>query len=61
MDKAFNADWLLQELDLRGATTVILPKANRKIQREYDTKVYKWWHLVESYSEKTKELRGIVT
>ena len=35
-DKAFDADWLLQDLDQRGATAVIPPKANRKIQRDYD-------------------------
>ena len=28
-DKAFDADWLLAELDARGATAVIPPKANR--------------------------------
>ncbi len=32
-DKAFDADWLLEDLDERGATAVIPPKANRKIQR----------------------------
>jgi len=30
-DKAFDADWLLQNLDQRGATAVIPPKGNRKI------------------------------
>lgn len=40
-DKAFDADWLLQDLDARGATAVIPPKANRKIQRNYDTEIYK--------------------
>jgi transposase len=38
-DKAFDADWLLQDLDQRGATPVIPPKANRKIQRDYDGEV----------------------
>ena len=36
-DKAFDADWLLHKLDERGATAVISPKANRKLQRDYDT------------------------
>jgi len=40
-DKAFNADWLLQGLDERGATVVILPKTNRKLQSNYNAKVYK--------------------
>jgi len=60
-DKAFDADWLLQDLDQRGATAVIPPKANRKIQREYDEEVYKWRHLVENYFAKIKEFRGIAT
>ena len=31
-DKALDADWLLQDLDGRGATDVIPPKSNRKLQ-----------------------------
>ena len=49
-DKAFDADWLLQDLDERGATAVIPPKTNRKIQRNYDAEVYKWRHLVAHYT-----------
>ena len=60
-DKAFDADWLLQDLDERGATAVIPPKINRKIQRNYDAEVYKWRHLVENYFAKIKEFRGIAT
>ena len=60
-DKAFDADWLLQDLDERGATPVIPPKTNRKIQRNYDAEVYKWRHLVENYFAKIKEFRGIAT
>ena len=51
-DKAFDVDWLLQELDERRAIAVILPKANRKMQRDYDTQMYKWRHLVENYFAK---------
>ena len=60
-DKAFDADWLLQDLDKRGATAVIPPKSNRKVQRDYDTHMYKWRHLVENYFAKIKEFRGIAT
>ena len=38
-DKAFDADWLLQDLDERGATAVIPLKADRNIQRDYDAEV----------------------
>ena len=60
-DKAFDADWLLHELDERGATAVIPPKANRKLQRDYDTHMYKWRHLIENYFAKIKEFRAIAT
>ncbi|MFT7060536.1 MAG: transposase [Pseudorhodobacter sp.] len=60
-DKAFDANWLLQELDERGASAVIPPKSNRKQQRVYDTEAYKWRHLVENYFAKIKEFRGIAT
>ena len=60
-DKAFDADWLLQDLNARGARAVIPPKANRTVQRDYDTEVYKWRHLVENYFAKIKEFRGIAT
>ncbi len=60
-DKAFDADWLLQDLDERGATAVIPPKSNRKVQRDDDTHMYKWRHLIENYFAKIKEFRGIAT
>ena len=60
-DKAFDANWLLEEIDRRGATAVIPPKSNRKHQREHDAEIYKWRHLVENYFAKVKEFRGIAT
>ena len=60
-DKAFDANWLLEELDARGATAVIPPKANRKQQRDYDNDAYKWRHLIENYFAKIKEFRSIAT
>ncbi|MGB7260568.1 MAG: IS5 family transposase [Albidovulum sp.] len=60
-DKAFDADWLLQDIDARGATAVIPPKSNRTHQRDFDKEVYKWRHLVENYFAKIKEFRGIAT
>ena len=38
-DKAFDADWLLHDLDERGATAVIPLKTNRNIQRNYNAEV----------------------
>ena len=60
-DKAFDVDWLRAELDQRGATAVIPPKANRKQQFAYDKEMYRWRHLVENYFAKIKEFRAIAT
>jgi transposase len=60
-DKAFDADWLRTELDQRGASAVIPPRANRKHQFAYDREMYRWRHLVENYFAKIKEFRGIAT
>ena len=58
-DKAFDADWLLTELDARGATAIIPPKANRKFLRDYDKHAYKWRHLIENFFCKLKEFKRI--
>ena len=58
-DKAFDADWLLKELNDRGAKAVIPPKSNRKIQRIFDQCMYKWRHLIENYFCKLKEFKRI--
>ena len=47
--------------DERGATAVIPPKSNRKVQRDYDTHMYKWRHLVKNHFAKIKEFRRIAT
>ena len=60
-DKAFDVDWLREDLDQRGATAVIPPRANRKHQVDYDEDIYRWRHLVENYFAKIKEFRGIAT
>ena len=38
-DKAFDPDWLLHDLNERGATAVIPLKTNLNIQRNYYSKV----------------------
>ena len=53
-DKAFDEDWLLQELDERGAIAVIPPKANRKMQRDHDTHMYKWRTWSKTTSQKQR-------
>jgi len=60
-DKAFDAGWLLETLDARGATAVIPPKSNRKQRRDYDEDAYGWRHLIENYFAKIREFRAIAT
>ena len=60
-DKAFDANWLRDELAERKASAVIPSKSNRKSRIPHDKEVYKWRHLVENYFAKIKEFRGIAT
>ena len=60
-DKAFDANWLRDELGERNTSVVIPSKTNRKTLIPHDKEVYKWRHLVENYFAKIKEFRGIAT
>lgn len=60
-DKAFDANWLLKDLDERGATAVIPARSNWKYHRNYDVDAYKWRHLIENYLAKIKEFGGLAT
>jgi len=60
-DKAFDADWVLEELDVRRASAIIPPKANRKFLRDYDKHAYTWRHLIENFFARIKEFRAIAT
>ena len=58
-DRAFDADWLRNDLPDRGITPVIPPKSNRRFPAEFDKETYKWRHLIENYFGKLKENREI--
>ena len=58
-DKAFDIDWLRAELDERGATAVIPPKANRTQPISCDFHMYRWRHLVENFFCDLKQFRRI--
>ena len=60
-DKGFDNDALRQEVDARGATAVIPPKANRVRPIACDFAMYRWRHLVENFFCKIKEIRRIAT
>ncbi len=60
-DKGFDTDALRQELDARGATAVIPPKANRTRQIACDFAMYGWRHLIENFFCDLKQFRRIAT
>ncbi len=60
-DKAFDIDWTRAELDDRGATAVIPPKADRTRDIPCDFAMYKWRHLVENFFCNLKQFRRIAT
>jgi transposase len=60
-DKGFDNDALRQELDARGATAVIPPKADRVRQIPCDFAMYRWRHLVENFFCDLKQFRRVAT
>ncbi len=58
-DKAFDANWLFDELDRRGADAVIARKSNRLEPRKFDKEIYKWRRLVENFFCKLKDFKRI--
>jgi transposase len=61
-DKAYDADErVIDVLHVAGKTAVIPPKANRKIDRDYDRDTYKARHLIENFFADLKQYRAIAT
>ncbi len=60
-DKGFDNDALRQELDARGATAVIPPKANRIRPIACDFAMYRWRHLIENFFCDLKQFRRVAT
>ena len=60
-DKGYDADSFVNNLNARGITVVIPPKANRKIKRSCDFALYCERTLVERFFNIIKHFRGIAT
>jgi transposase len=61
-DKGFDADErVLIPLQKTGKTAVIPPKANRKVQRNYDQELCKARHLIDNFFVKLKQFRAMAT
>jgi transposase len=58
-DKAFDSDWLILELNERGAVIVISQHSRRTKPLAIDSEMYKWRHLVENFFYKLKEFKRI--
>ncbi len=58
-DKAFDANWIIETLNERGAKIVISQRPHRKVPLDIDLEMYKWRHLVENVFCKLKEFKRI--
>ena len=58
-DKAFDANWIMEELNERGAKVVISQMPQRKSPIDIDLEMYKWRHLIENFFCKLKEFKRI--
>ena len=58
-DKAFDANWIIEALDARGAAVVISQRPQRTEPRLIDAEIYKWRHLIENFFCKLKEFKRI--
>jgi transposase len=60
-DKGYDSDALIATLEERKITSVIPPKANRKVVRKTDFALYRERNLVERFFCKIKQYRAIST
>jgi transposase len=58
-DKAFDANWIIAEMNERGASIVISQRPKRLAPLAIDRDVYKWRHLIENFFGKLKEFKRI--
>ena len=58
-DKAFDANWLIAELNQRGARVVISQMPGRKAPLAIDRDIYTWRHLIENLFCKLKEFKRL--
>ena len=58
-DKAFDSNWIIEEMNQRGAKVVISQMPQRREPLAIDQEMYKWRHLIENYFQKLKEFKRI--
>jgi transposase len=58
-DKAFDSDWIIENLNERGAKIVISQHPRRSKPLDIDADIYKCRHLIENFFCKIKEFKRI--
>ena len=58
-DKAFDSNWIIADMNERGAKIVISQRPQRKHPLDIDLEIYKWRHLIENFFCKIKEFKRI--
>ncbi len=58
-DKAFDSDWIITDMNERGAQIVISQRPRRLKALDIDDEIYKWRHLIENFFCKLKEFKRI--
>ncbi|MBQ6776140.1 MAG: IS5 family transposase [Synergistaceae bacterium] len=59
--RGYDTDGVIEKVREAKMETVIPPKRNRKIQREYNHAIYENWHQIENTFLKLKRWQGIAT
>ncbi|MDQ0504167.1 putative transposase [Xanthobacter agilis] len=60
-DKGYDANHLVDAIEERGTEVVIPPKRDPKIQRAYDTDLYKERNKIARFFNKLKQFRRVAT
>ncbi len=58
-DKAFDSNWIIEDMNERGAQIVISQHPRRIQPLNIDGEIYKWRHLIENFFGKLKEFKRI--
>lgn len=58
-DKAFDSNWIIEEMNARGATICISQRPKRTKPLHIDTELYKRRHLIENFFCKLKDFKRI--
>lgn len=58
-DKAFDSNWIIDEMNERGAMICISQRPQRLEPLCIDPEIYRWRHLIENFFAKLKEFKAV--